>query len=156
MTIRAMLALCLIGGPSAAMAAAPLEVSSQVLVESRVAAADGTTRIDLVAPARVVPGDRVLFRLRYRNTGTQPIAGLVLANPVPAGMAYRAAGAGSPAPELSVDGRTFGTLAALRVAAPGGALRPATADDVTSVRWRLAAPVAAGAQGQLSFQAVLR
>lgn len=156
MTIRAIMALCVGFGLYPAAAAAPLEVSSQVLVEKRVAAADGTTRIALVPPARVVPGDRVVFSLRYRNTGAQPIANVVLANPVPAGMAYRAPGTGSPAPELSVDGRTFGTLAALRTTDGGGGTRAATADDVTSVRWQLAQPIAPGSQGQLTFQAVLR
>lgn len=161
MTIRAITTLCLaIGlgttGMAAAVAAPPLTVSSELLVEKRVAAADGTTRIMLVPPTRVVPGDRVVFSLRYRNTGTQPIANVVLANPVPAGVAYRAPGNGSPAPDVSVDGRTFGPLAALRMPASGARTRAATADDVTSVRWQLPQPIAPGGQGQLTFQAVLR
>ncbi len=107
-------------------------------------------------PARVVPGDRVTFQIAYRNTGRQPVADLVLANPLPAAIAYRAPSPGTPAPELSVDGRTFGPLASLRVPTAGGLFRPATADDVTSVRWRVPTAVAAGGEGRFSFQAVLR
>lgn len=136
--------------------AGPLTVSSEMRIEKRMAARDGTTRIVLQKATNAVPGDRVVFVLSYRNTGRQPIADLVLANPVPKGVVYRAPAQGSPAPDLSVDGSTFGTLDSLRVRTATGGTRAASPDDVTTVRWRLASPVAAGAQGQLSFQAVLK
>ena len=81
-----------------ALAAGPLTLTSDVRMEKRVAAADGTTRTTLVKPDRVVPGDRVVFVLSYRNTGSQPLSNVVLANPVPKHMAYRAAAEGSAAP----------------------------------------------------------
>jgi hypothetical protein len=102
-----------------------------------------------------VPGDRLVVTLAYRNTGGQPLSDLVLANPVPRGLAYRAPAPGSAEPEVSVDGRSFGPLASLRVATAAGS-RAATPDDVTHVRWRLARPLTAGAQGQFAFQAVLK
>lgn len=133
-----------------ALAAGPLVVTSQVMVEAKQRAADGTTRIALVPARRVVPGDRVVFTLAYRNTGTQPLADLVFDNPLPSGVAYRAPVANSPAPELSVDGRRYGTLAQLSA---GRAIGP---DDVTHVRWRLPRPLAPGASGAVAFQAVLK
>jgi uncharacterized repeat protein (TIGR01451 family) len=136
---------------TAAVAAGPLQVVSKVLVEQRARAADGSTSVSLAAAKKVVPGDKVVFVLAYRNTGAQPIANLVLDNPVPAGIGYRGPAANSVAPEVSVDGRTFGQLATLKVDG-----RAATAADVTNVRWRLTAPIAPGAQGQVSFQAVLK
>jgi uncharacterized repeat protein (TIGR01451 family) len=136
--------------------AGPLTVTTHMLVEKRIAAADGTTRVQLIEPKNVVPGDRVVVVLAYRNTGSQPIADLVLANPVPKGLTYRSAAKGTPTPDVSVDGRNYGTLAALRVAMPSGAMRPAGLDDVTQVRWRLASPIAAGGRGELAFQAVLK
>lgn len=148
--------LAILALPAAAIAAGPLQISTSVMVEQRVAAGDGTTATRLVAPKRVVPGDRVMLVLAYRNTGAQPLANVVLANPVPKGMAYRAPAAGSPAPEVSVDGNNFGTLASLKVRAMTGATRAATPDDVTAVRWRLGTPLAAGAEGKLAFQAVLK
>ncbi len=151
MPIRSLLflgaALAAVPASVAAAPAGPLQVTSQVMVEARQRAADGTTRIALVPAHRVVPGDRVVFTLAYRNTGTQPLADIVFDNPVPHGVAYRAPAPNSPAPELSVDGRRFGTLAQLGAAGP---------DDVTHVRWRLPRPLAPGAAGTFAFQAVLK
>lgn len=139
-----------------AVAAGPLTVTTRMMVEKRIAAPDGSTRTTLVPATRAVPGDRIAVILAYRNTGSAPIDNLVLANPVPTNVAYRSRAAASPAPELSVDGKTFGSLADLRVKGPDGALRPAGAGDVTHVRWRLSSPIAAGQGGELAFQAVLK
>jgi len=156
MLARVLLALCLAASAFPATAAGPLEVTSRILVERRVAAADGTTQMKTLPATRAVPGDRLTFTLAYRNTGGRPIADLVLANPVPSHIAYRAPAEGSPAPDVSVDGQHFAALSALRVALPGGGTRAASPDDVTAVRWRLTSPVAAGATGTLAFRAVLK
>lgn len=140
----------------AAVAAGPLQIVSKILAESRVRAADGSTSVVLGPARRVVPGDRVVFVLSYRNTGTQPIGNIVLDNPVPNGIAYRGPAPNSPTPDVSVDGRIYGPLASLRVRTATGAARAASPDDVTSVRWRLAGSLAAGAKGQFAFQAVLK
>jgi len=155
------LALLVLAAPIATAVAAapparPLDLSTRVLAEVRERAADGTTRIALAAPTRVVPGDRVTVMLDYRNTGTAPIADLVLANPLPAGMAYRGPAATGPAPEVSVDGRRYAPLAQLTLALPGGGSRAAAAADVTHVRWRLARPLAPGTGGTLAFTATIR
>ena len=157
MITRPMIAAVLVATAAVASAAAgPLQVTSSILVESRTAAADGTTRIALVKPSKVTPGDKVIFVLSYRNTGAQPLANVVLDNPLPRQIAYRSANPGSPAPDVSVDGKTFGSLESLRVRSLDGSTRPASPNDVTSVRWRLASPLAAGSQGQFAFQAVLK
>lgn len=155
-TIATVLASMIAAVAVPALAAGPLELSTKMLIERRVAAADGTTQTTLVRPAKVTPGDRVTVVLDYRNTGAQPLGGVVLANPVPKNMAYRSAAPGSAAPELSVDGQTFGSLDSLRIKTAAGATRAATLDDVTHVRWRLSSPVAAGTKGELAFQAVLK
>ncbi|MFK3890433.1 hypothetical protein [Sphingomonas sp. NPDC079357] len=147
MPIRSLLLLAATALAAPALATGPLQVTSQVMVEAKQRAADGSTRITLVPAARVVPGDRVVFTLAYRNTGAQPLADLVFDNPVPQGVAYRAPAPHSPVPELSVDGRHYGTLAQLGDAGP---------DAVTHVRWRLARPLAPGASGTFAFQAVLK
>ena len=157
MITRPMIAAVLVATAAVASAAAgPLQVTSSILVESRTAAADGTTRIALVKPSKVTPGDKVIFVLSYRNTGAQPLANVVLDNPLPRQIAYRSANPGSPAPDVSVDGKTFGSLESLRVRSLDGSTRAAGPNDVTSVRWRLASPLAAGSQGQFAFQAVLK
>lgn len=157
MITRPMIAIALAATTGTVSAAAgPLQVTSSILVESRSAAADGTTRVALVKPSKVTPGDKVIFVLAYRNTGAQPLANVVLANPLPRQISYRSANPGSPAPDVSVDGKTFGSLDSLRVRSLDGSTRAASPNDVTSVRWRLASPIPAGAQGQFAFQAVLK
>lgn len=150
MRSNALFPLLLIAAAAAPAAAAPLTLETRILAERRVAAPDGTTRVALAPATRAGPGDPVVVEVRYRNTGRQPLGGVVIANPVPPGLAYRSPRTG-PAPELSVDGRSFGPLATLRV---GG--RAATLSDVTHVRWRLSDPVTAGGGGEFAFQAVVR
>lgn len=134
----------------------PLQVASKVFIETPTRAADGSAKMALVPAKKAVPGDRVVFVLAYRNTGAQPLDKLVFDNPLPASIAYRAPAQGSAAPELSVDGKTYGPLATLRVASAGAPARPARPDDVTHVRWRLNGPLAANGQGQFAFLAVLK
>lgn len=135
--------------------AAGLSVTNTVLVQQRSQAADGTTRVSLTPASRVVPGDRIVYQMTYRNGEAKPIENLVLNNPLPSGIAYRGPAQGSPAPELSVDGKTFGPLASLTVR-ENGAARPARASDVRAVRWSLASAVPAGATGKLSFEAIVQ
>ncbi len=160
MTFRPLLPVAtlvaLVGAVSPALAAGPLSMTTRMMVEKRVAATDGSTRMTLVPATKAVPGDRITVVVGYRNTGAVPIGNLVLANPIPSNVAYRAAAAGSTAPDVSIDGKTFGALGDLRVRTPDGATRPATAGDVTHVRWRLSSPVTAGQGGEFAFQAVLK
>jgi hypothetical protein len=148
---------------AALVASAPLpafaqgvSITTQALGEQRQAMPDGTTRITLVPAARMTPGDRVVYQLRYRNNAAGPASGLVIANPIPADLRYAGPAENSPAPELSVDGTRFGALAELQVRDPNGSARPATMADVKVVRWRLANPVAPGGSGQVAFRAVLK
>lgn len=150
-----MAALAALAAPLPALAG-PLDVRSGVMVETRQRAGDGTTRVTLAPAQRVVPGDRVVLTLDYRNTGAAPLANIAFDNPVPKGLAYRSPVAGSAAPEVSVDGRTYASLSLLRVATAGGGWRPAQPDDVTHVRWRLDRPLGPGAAGRFAFQAVLK
>ena len=125
--------------------AEPVQITNQVMSEKHIAASDGTTRIELVPAARVTPGDKLVYQITYGNTGSQPVSDFVVSNPIPKGVAY-----------LAVDGTTFGSLAALRVKDPNGALRPADASDVKAVRWRLTQPLAAGSHGQFAYEAMLK
>ena len=138
-----------------AFAADPVKVTASVLAEAREAAADGTVRIKLVPADRVVPGDHVVYRLSVANGGSKPASGITIANPVPANMLYAGPASGSPAPEVSVDGVTFGPMAALRVSDAAGT-RAGTPADVRAVRWKLAQPIAPGQADQVSFRARLR
>lgn len=139
----------------AVAAQGPLQVASKILVEQRALDKAGAVSTTLVPAARAVPGDHVVFVIGYRNTGGQSLSDVVLNNPVPDAILYRSAGAGSATPEVSVDGKSFGALAQLRVSTAGGGSRAATPNDVRHVRWRIA-NLPAGGQGQFAFKAVLK
>lgn len=133
----------------------PVSITSRVLAEVHKPAADGTTRVELAAPGRVTPGDRVVYQITVRNSGSQAARDLVIANPVPAQLAYAGPAQGSPAPELSIDGQRFAPIAQLTARGANGQLRPATMADVRVVRWRLAS-VPAGGSANVSFRAILK
>jgi uncharacterized repeat protein (TIGR01451 family) len=153
-TLIALLAAAAVVTPAIA-SQGPLQVVSKIFVEQRALDKAGAVSTSLTPATRAVPGDHVVFVLAYRNTGAQPLSNIVLDNPVPGAIAYRTVGAGTAAPDLSVDGKTYGTLAQLRVPTASGGSRTATPNDVRHVRWRIAA-VPAGGQGQLAFKAVLK
>jgi hypothetical protein len=155
MLMRFLLALAALLLAPAAAQASDIALASQVLVERQVQRADGRTETVREAPGLVVPGDRLLFLLGWRNEGAAPVTGFVLTNPMPDAVRFVAAGDGEAL--VSVDGgAAFGRLAELRVALPEGGSRAAEAGDVTHVRWRFDAPIAPGASGELSFSAIVK
>lgn len=141
--------------PNIGYAVEAIALDSSVFVERIVPASNGTSKTVLEAPKVVVPGDRLVFILQYRNTSTQSAKDFVVTNPMPAPVAYQ--GTSDTIAQVSVDGgRTFAPLASLKVRETDGALRAARPEDVTHVRWALRDPIAAGAQGKLSFRGVVR
>lgn len=140
--------------PAMAQSNNPVQLNSDVLVERTVT--EGTqTRIVLEEPRAVVPGDTLVFVLRYENTGRQPATNFVITNPLP--QAVRYTGTVDAGATVSVDGgRNWGLLSALSVREPGGALRPARAEEVTHIRWAFAQPIPAGDSGRLMFRGIVR
>lgn len=138
----------LMATPALALAAAaPVTLDSAIKLDKLV---DGHHA--WVAPQKVVPGNHLLFTTTYHNTTAKPVEHFVVTNPVPAAVALEEA----PAAEVSVDGgKSFGPLASLKVATPGGALRAAEPADVTHVRFVVPA-IAPGATGTLEYHAVVR
>lgn len=152
---RLLVALFLILSPSIGRAADAIALDSSVFVERIVPDVGGKTRTVLEEPKVVTPGDRLVFILQYRNTGTQSAKDFVVTNPMPAPVAYQ--GTSDTVAQVSVDGgKTFAPLASLKVRETDGAVRAARPEDVTHVRWALREPIAAGAQGKLSFRGVVR
>jgi uncharacterized repeat protein (TIGR01451 family) len=132
----------------------PVQLSSDVLVE-RTVVENGQSRVVLEEPRSVVPGDSLVFVLRYENTGRQAASNFVITNPLP--QAVRYSGTVDTGATVSIDGgRNWGQLSELRVREADGSMRPASADDVTHVRWAFAQPIAAGATGRLMFRGIVR
>ena len=150
------IALLALAAPSVLFAAGPehVSLSSHVFVEHFKPGPGGKPVAVREEPHVVTPGDKLIFELSYRNVGAEPATGFVITDPIPASVAF--AGGESEGAIFSVDGgRTWGPLAALRVATANGASRAATAADVTTVRWSFPA-IPAGAGGKVSFRGVVK
>lgn len=136
--------------PAAAQGTGSL--TSKIELEKSTASSDGQPpKKTYVAPDVVVPGDRVRVALTFTNNGAAPAAGLNLVNPIPEGLMFDdtadTAGFG-----VSTDGgKTFGALAALTVPVGGAAPLPATAADVTHVRWLWPDAIAPGQSRSVAF-----
>ena len=141
--------------PAMAQSGNAVALNSDVMVERTTTDAAGRTQVTLEAPRVVVPGDQLVFILRYQNNGARPASDFVVTNPLPAAVAYT--GAQDAMAVVSVDGgRTWGRLAALTLRNPDGTSRPARADEVTHVRWTFAQPIPAGQAGRLMFRGIVR
>lgn len=111
-------------------------------------------RTELVEPETVVPGDTLAFSISYRNAGEEPMTDVEIVNPLPANL--RLNDESAVASEVSVDGgQNWGMLDALTVAQADGETRPATAGDVTHLRWKIAR-LTPGESGSTEFRATVR
>jgi uncharacterized repeat protein (TIGR01451 family) len=146
-------ALAILAGPAFAQDK-PISLEGDVKLEKTVVDPDGKSRVELVAPDLIVPGDRLVFGTDYRNSGSETVANFVVTNPLPS--AVRLAPDADPSLVVSVDGgKIWGVLSGLTVATEDGGARPADHADVTHVRWTLAM-VAPGETGRLEFPAIIR
>jgi uncharacterized repeat protein (TIGR01451 family) len=155
--------LCLIAFALAPVAPAAaqngMELTAQVFQELEARGKDGKTQKNRVPATTVVPGTEVIYVITYRNKGAQPAEKVVINNPVPADLAYRGNSASGQGTQfrVSVDGgKNYGVLPSLRVAGADGKARPAQPADVTHLRWTLARAVPPGAEGRVSYRAVVK
>lgn len=153
--MRYLLILLALLTPSAAFADGEVTLSSEVFVERASVDANGGSTVSLEKPDMVTPGDKLVFILSYRNEGGEAAGDFVITNPIPKAVAFSAAE--SDGAVFSVDGgKAWGLLESLEIIAADGTARPATAADVTHIRWRFSQPIPAGEAGKLSFRGVVK
>lgn len=129
-----------------ALASMPASAAPVVDSEASVFVERAVGGVRTLTPAeRLSRGDRVVYVVNWeRRAGA---GSFTLTNPLPAAVNYQASADG--AEEVSVDGgRSWGKLDALRVGT-----RRATPEDVSHVRWRIAAP---RRSGSLAFSGIVR
>ena len=111
----------------------------------------------LVAADTVIPGDRVVYTITFRNISEDAAENVVITNPIADSLTYVDGSAFGPGTdiEFSADGgKTWGAPGGLQVSDEGGT-RAAEAADFTHVRWVVKNDLAAGAHGVVRFTAVL-
>jgi uncharacterized repeat protein (TIGR01451 family) len=138
-----------------AHAATPLQLSSDVFVEKQIVRADGTRTVVLEKPNLVLPGDNLVFVVKYRNVGTATASNFVVTNPLPQAVAFNGTSDGTEI--VSVDGGfKWGALNTLRMANANGTWRAAQRSDVTHIKWNLNQTLTAGAEGKLIFRGIVK
>jgi uncharacterized repeat protein (TIGR01451 family) len=155
-----LLALALAAVASRATAADPgcIVVQNIAEMEQTVTDSKGVKSVKLVPAVKVVPGDTVIYTVKFRNRCDKPAENVSVDNPVPEHMAYVAGSAVGPNTEVlfSIDsGYTFAKPEVLRKKDSDGTERAARASEYTNIRWVMRHPLAAGAEGYARFRAVL-
>lgn len=153
--------LALLAAAPLALVTAEASMTARQVVEKEVvtASADGKETIKRVPADKVTPGETVVYSIKYKNDGADPAADIILVMPVPKEVAYVEGsidGDDGASVSFSADGgETYVARGRLTIV-EGGETRPARGDEITHVKWTLTAPVAARAEGEVSYKAVLR
>lgn len=101
---------------------------------------------------RVLPGDTLRYRLLFTNTSAGAVHGIVLDNPIPAGLRYQPGSARADRADVAVlfsidGGATYSPSPMVEVDVAGKReQRPAPAELYTHVRWTVRGDVPKGAQ----------
>lgn len=153
--------LALIAAAPLALGPAFAAMTAQQVVEKEVVtvAANGEQTVKRVAADKVTPGETVVYSIRYRNDDKAPAADIVLVMPVPSEVAYvegSIAGGDGAGVSFSADGGATYVARGRLTIVEGGEARPARGDEITHIKWTLTTPVAAKAEGEVSYKAVLR
>lgn len=141
--------------PGTALAANNVSLSSDVFVERKVAKPNGMTAVVLEQPTTVIPGDNLVFVVKYKNVGIAPASNFSVTNPLPKAVAFNGTSDGTEI--VSVDGgKTWGPLSALTYARENGQVRPALMADVTHVKWKFNRSISVGSEGKLIFRGTVK
>lgn len=129
----------------AALAATPqIRTESSVYVEQTLPG----NRRNLAPADRLSRGDRVVTVVSWARDGGD--GAFTIVNALPRTIAYETSARDDD--EVSVDGgRNWGRLGTLRIGQ-----RLATPEDVTHVRWRIAALRAAEGRGRIAYSGIVR
>ena len=113
----------------------------------------------LVPADKVVPGDEVIYTIKFVNRGTEPAADVVITNPIPDHMVFTKVEDSPRAATVSMSadgGERYDSPRNLTVTDAKGQPRPAKTSDFTHVRWVFQEPLEPGAEGSVSFRALLK
>jgi uncharacterized repeat protein (TIGR01451 family) len=135
-----------------------VELKAVAEMETEVISDNGQKEIQRVPAAKVVPGDVVIYTIRYTNNGTEAAEDFVITNPVPEHMVYLPTSAKGENSEItfSVDGgNSYDIPENLTTTDSEGRQIPAKVSAYTHIRWTMNEPIAPGQTGSVNFEAQL-
>lgn len=141
------------------VSASALTATQKVEKEVTITQADGSTTVKRVSADEVTPGEKVVYTVAFMNDSSEPASDLVLAMPVPSDIRFLegTADRDGAVVRYSVDGgSSFAERNVLSLPAVGGGTRPASADDITHIQWKIAGPVPVGASDTVAFKGRLK
>lgn len=137
-----------------ALAQPGIRLEQQTFVERIITDLNGRSRRVLASPARIAPGDQLIFVIHWSNRSRHPVRGFAVINMVSRGIAPDLS---SPDMLLSVDGGVrWGRLDQLWLPTALGGIRRAVPSDITHVRWSVPDAVPPGQAGRLTWRATMR
>ena len=86
--IRVILVTSLVSFSAYAQEQNHLDINTVVQKEQVTVNAEGETVTELVAVGNVVPGERVIYTITFRNVGDEPAENVVINNPIDQNLAY--------------------------------------------------------------------
>jgi uncharacterized repeat protein (TIGR01451 family) len=109
-----------------------------------------------VPAAKVPPGVAVIYTLHADNKGSKPAEDVVVTDPIPEHMDYVDGSATSQGARLTFSadgGKTWTARDKAMVKGKDGAMRVATAQEITHLRWQFEKPIAPGESRAVEFRA---
>ena len=154
-----MAAIALAAVSTASFAQGRLELNNAAFQEVEVENVSGEMELVRQPVSKVVPGTEVIYVVTYRNVGDEAASNVVVTNPIPSVMEYvgmSASGRNTNASFSADGGGNYLAFNQLTVTDAEGRSRPASAADITNVRFQLRSPVQPGSTGTVEYRARLK
>jgi len=116
----------------------------------------GEVEVSYIAPEIVIPGDVIVYSVKYQNVGDDIADSTYITNAIPEHMTYMEESALGEGTDIafSVDGgRRFGKPAQLTILNSEGEAVPAAVGDYTHIRWLFTGSLSPGDSGQVLYRA---
>lgn len=136
-----------------------IQLSSSVELEVVSQDEQGNKIVKRIPAEKVTPGSEVIYTTRFKYSGDEPAADIVISNPIPEHTVYKidSAEGKNTKTMFSVDGgQSFDTPEKLKVTSVNGVTRTAEAKDYTDIRWIYQGDLNPGAEGEVQFRVVLK
>ncbi len=144
---------------SAQAQSASVELETIAEKEIEITSPEGETELKRVPASKVLPGEEVLYTIHARNRGAEDATSVVITDPIPDHMVYRAGsaiGAGAEITFSADGGKSYAGASQLMVREEDGSVRPATEADYTHIKWRFNDAIEPGKDRKVRFRARLQ